>query len=67
VKAGNVELQLFLTEDSAAVIDKLKALGLTIRESRTKGKVLVGNLPVGKLEELAKMAPVRFVALVRPT
>jgi hypothetical protein len=66
-KDGTVELQLFLTDDSATVIDKLKALGLSVSQNRRKGKVVIGRLPVEKLADLAKLTAVRFVAVVRRT
>jgi Ca-activated chloride channel homolog len=64
-KDGTVELQLFLKEDTAAVIDKLKALGLSGAQERTKEKMIVGRLPLDKLTEVAKMEAVVFVTPVR--
>jgi Ca-activated chloride channel family protein len=67
VKGGALEVQLFLTDNSASVIEKLKATGFAIKENRAKQKMVVGILPAGKLEELAKLASVRFMASVRRT
>jgi Ca-activated chloride channel homolog len=65
VKDGTVEIELFLTEDSAAVIELIKPLGFVVSQDRPKEKIVIGRLPLGKLVELAKMETVRFVAQVR--
>ncbi|MBZ5548698.1 MAG: VWA domain-containing protein [Acidobacteriia bacterium] len=65
VKDGTVEVQLWLTDDSAAVLEQLKELGFTTTQARPKEKVVVGQLPAEKLADLAKMSAVRFVSLVR--
>ena len=62
---GIIEIQLFLTEDSPAVLDQLKALGLRVSKDRPKEKVLIGRLPVDKLVDLAKMERVKFITRVR--
>jgi hypothetical protein len=62
---GTVEIELFLTEDSAAVIELIKPLGFAVSQDRPKEKAVVGRLPIGKLVELAKMESVRFVAQAR--
>jgi hypothetical protein len=64
-KDGTIELQVFLKEDTAAVIDQLKALGLSGAQERTKEKIIIGRLPLDKLTELAKMDAVIFLAPVR--
>ena len=61
---GTIQIQLFLTEDSPAVVDQLKALGLEIAEVRKKEKTIIGRLPIGKLTDLAKMEAVKFVTQV---
>jgi Ca-activated chloride channel homolog len=65
VRDGTVEVQLWLTDDSGAVLDEFKALGFATSQARTKEKVLVGHLPVDKLADLAKIRAVRFVSPVR--
>jgi hypothetical protein len=65
IKGDQVDLQLFLTPDSNAAIEQLKALGFTISEERQKQRTVIGRLPVGKLVELAQMDAVRFVALIK--
>jgi Ca-activated chloride channel family protein len=61
---GAIRIQLFLTEDSPAVVDQLKALGLEIAELRKKERTIIGRLPIEKLTDLAKMEAVKFVTQV---
>jgi Ca-activated chloride channel family protein len=65
VKDGVVELQVWLTDDSREVLDRLKALGFTISHARPKEKVVVGHVPAERMAELAKMSAVRFASPVR--
>ena len=59
---GTVELQLWLTDDSSAVLEQLKALGFATTQTRSKEKVLVGRIAVEKLPDLAKITAVRFAS-----
>ena len=61
---GTLQIQLFLTDDSQAVIDQLKTLGLQIAGVRKKEKTIIGRLPIEKLTDLAKMEQVKFVTQV---
>jgi hypothetical protein len=61
---GTLRIQLFLTDNSPAVIDQLKALGLQITEVRKKEKAILGRLPIEKLTVLAKLETVTFVTQV---
>jgi hypothetical protein len=65
VKDGTIEVQLWLTDDSSAVLEQLKALGFTTSETRPKEKAIVGHMPVEKLTDLTKIGAVRFVSPVR--
>jgi Ca-activated chloride channel family protein len=60
---GKVNVQIFLAEASTTVVDQIKALGFEV--TQTRPKTLIGHLPVEKLEALAKIAQVRFVAPAR--
>ncbi len=62
---GTVELQLWLTDDSSAVLEQLKAVGFTTSQTRSKEKVLVGRIAVEKLQDLAKITAVRFASPLR--
>ena len=64
-KDGSVEVQLWLTDDSTAVLDQVKALGFTTSQARPAEKALVGHLPVEKLPDLTKISAVRFISPVR--
>jgi Ca-activated chloride channel homolog len=65
VDAGKVEVQLFLTQKSANVVDQLSKLGFGAAEGHSAAKMLRGCLPVEKLQALAQIAEVRFVSLLR--
>jgi hypothetical protein len=65
VQDGSVEVQLWLTDDSTAVLDQLKAFGFTTSKAVHGEKALVGRLPVEKLADLARISAVRFVSPVR--
>jgi len=61
---GTLKIQVFLTEDSPAVVDQLKALGLQITEVRKKERTIIGRLLIEKLTDLSKMETVKFVTQV---
>ncbi len=65
VHAGKIALELWLTEDSPAVRAQLKALGFDLTQTHATHKMLTGNLPVDKLETLAKLTAIQFVSLPR--
>jgi Ca-activated chloride channel homolog len=65
VHAGKIALELWLTEDSPAVRAQLKALGFDLTQTHATNKMLTGNLPVDKLETLAKLTAIQFVSLPR--
>ena len=65
VHAGKIALELWLTEDSPAMRAQLKALGFELTQTHNTNKMLTGNLPVDKLETLAKLAAIQFVSLPR--
>jgi len=62
---GTVEVQVWLTDISTAVLEEIKKLGLTGSQAPTKEKVIVGKLPAEKLGDLAKISAVRFVSPLR--
>jgi Ca-activated chloride channel homolog len=65
VHAGKIAIEVWLTADSAALRDQLRALGFELRKDRGAQKMLAGNLAVDKLEGLAKLDGVQFVSLER--
>ncbi|MBI1764307.1 MAG: VWA domain-containing protein, partial [Acidobacteria bacterium] len=62
VHAGKAELQIHLTEKSAAVLAELQKLGVEIVLNPANSKFLIGRLPVEKLAALAELASVRYIA-----
>ncbi len=64
VQDGKVQIQIFLADAPAALIDQLKALGFEISAKPSAGKALLGRLPIDKLPALARMPQVRFVSLL---
>ncbi len=62
LKNGKVELQLKVSEKSAAVLEKLKKLGFELVLNAANSNLLIGRIEAGKLEELARLAEVKFLA-----
>jgi Ca-activated chloride channel family protein len=63
VTAGRLLVTLALSDDSAANIAKLKALGFEVVSSARSVKLVIGRAPVRKLEEIALLD---FVTRVSP-
>ncbi len=63
VKGGLVEVSIWLTDDSEENLAKLKELGFQVMGQAKSVKMLIGKLPVDKLEEVAQLD---FVRLVEP-
>lgn len=62
VRAGKAELQIHLTEKSAAVLAELQKLGFEVVLNQANSKLIIGRLPVEKLATLAELASVRYIA-----
>lgn len=62
VRAGKAELQIHLTEKSAAVLAELQKLGFEVVLNPANTKVISGRLPIEKLAALAELASVRYIA-----
>lgn len=62
VPGSKLSLQIWLTEKSPAVLAQLKALGFELVLDPRTAKLVIGRLPVEKLEALSKLAVVRYVA-----
>ncbi len=65
VRDGKVRVQVFLANDSPAAIAGLRALGFEILAQPKTAKLVIGRIPLAKLEALSKLAAVRYVALMR--
>jgi Ca-activated chloride channel homolog len=62
VKAGRAEVQVWLTTTSTNTIAKLQSLGFEVVLDPKNGKLLVGRIAIEKLEALAEVEGVRYVA-----
>jgi Ca-activated chloride channel homolog len=62
---GKAELQVWLTEKSDEALAQLKELGFEIVLDDKNSKVIIGRLPVEKLEALAKIKFVKYVAPIK--
>ncbi len=59
---GKAELQVWLTDKSAATIEQLKKLGFEVILNPQSSKLIIGRLPVEKLAALAELAAVKYIA-----
>src|SRR5262245_23662745 len=55
VREGKAEVQVWVTEKSVAAVAKLKALGFEIVLDQKSSKLIIGRLPIEKLEGLADL------------
>jgi Ca-activated chloride channel family protein len=62
---GTIDVQLFLTEDSASLIEQLKSLGLQISQIRKKERLVIARVPLDKLTNVAKLQQIKFVSELR--
>lgn len=65
VQDGKVKIQIWLTTDSQAVLDQLKALGFELIVQRSGEKTVVGKLAVAQLQALSRLAEVKVAGLVK--
>lgn len=62
VKNGKAELQIWLVDKTPEALATLKALGFEVVLNPTTSKLVIGRLPVNKLQKLAELKLVRYVA-----
>jgi Ca-activated chloride channel family protein len=62
IRDGKAELQIWLTDKSAETLAALKELGFEVVLDPKSAKMVIGRLPIEKLEALAELKSVRFVA-----
>jgi Ca-activated chloride channel homolog len=62
VRDGKAAVQVWLNDTSEGALAQLKALGFTIIAQPTTSKLVIGRIPVEKLEALSKLACVRYLA-----
>jgi hypothetical protein len=62
VRDGKAEVQVWLTDKSAESLAALKALGFEVVLDPKTAKVVIGRLPIEKLEALAELKFIRYVS-----
>jgi Ca-activated chloride channel homolog len=62
IRDGKAEVQIWLTDKSDEALAKLKELGVEIVLDVKNSKIIIGRLPIDKLETLATLKFVRYVA-----
>jgi len=62
IRDGKVEVQVWLTEKTDETTAQLKELGFEVVSDAKNSKIVIGRLPVEKLEALAKFKFVKYVA-----
>jgi hypothetical protein len=59
---GKADLQVWLTDKSDETLAQLKELGFEVVIDAKSSKFIIGRLPMAKLEALAKLKAVKYVA-----
>jgi hypothetical protein len=62
IRDGKAEVQVWLTDKSAESLAALKALGFEVVLDPKTAKLVIGRLPIEKLEALAELKCIRYVA-----
>jgi len=62
VHEGKAEVQVWMTEKSAEAMAKLKDLGFEVVLDQKNSSLIIGRLPIEKLEALADLKFVRYVS-----
>jgi Ca-activated chloride channel family protein len=62
IRDGKAEVQIWLTDKSDETLAKLKELGFEVMLDPKTSKVIIGRVPIQKLEELVTLKFVRYVA-----
>ena len=62
IRDGKAEVQVWLTDKSTETLAQLKELGFEVVLDAKSSKVIIGRLPVEKLEALARLKFVKYVS-----
>jgi hypothetical protein len=62
IRDGKAEIQIWLTDKSEETLAKLKELGFEVVLDPKSAKLLIGRLSIEKLEALAELKSIRYVA-----
>jgi Ca-activated chloride channel family protein len=60
--SGRILVQIYLTDTSESTLKKLKDLGVEIAARPQSGRIVVGKVDAARLNDLAKLTEVRFIA-----
>jgi hypothetical protein len=62
VKSGKAELQVYLANTSAETLAQLKKLGFEVMTEAKGARIVIGRISIEKLDELAKLSAVVYIA-----
>ena len=62
IRDGKAEIQIWLTDKSPETLAKLKALGFEVVLDPKTAKLVIGRLPIEKLDALAELKFIRYIA-----
>jgi len=62
IRNGKAEVQIWLTEKSPLVMTKLRELGFEVILDAKNSKLIIGRLPIEKLEPLVRLNFVKYVS-----
>ena len=62
IRAGKAEVQVWMTDKSDESLAQLKELGFEVLLNAKSANLIVGRLPIEKLEALAKFKFVKYIA-----
>ncbi len=62
IRDGKAEVQIWLTDKSEETLAKLKELGFEVVLDPKSAKLIIGRLPIEKLEGLVELKTIRYVA-----
>jgi hypothetical protein len=62
IRDGKAEIQIWLADKSEETLAKLKELGFEVVLDPKSAKLIIGRLPIEKLEGLVELKTIRYVA-----
>ena len=62
VKHGKAEIQIWLSDVNEETIQSLRRLGVELLVQPESSQLVIGRIPISKLEDLAQLKAVRYVA-----
>ena len=62
MRAGKAELQLWFNTKSDEALAKLKELGFEVDVDHAGSNLMIGRIPINKLDQLAELEFIRYVS-----